>query len=109
MTSTTLPKVGETWEVLFKHRSKHEQFRQMKLIKETEMSYIFVDPDDNAYCPVRWNIRKCHCVLNEKIETDFQTRINGFPDAFYDERMAIGPQKPRPSVFWQFDASKYTQ
>lgn len=101
------PEIGEVWEVVFKHNRKHEEVKQMRLINKTELTYIFAEPDDNPYYPVRYNIRISQCVLNQKIPTDFQTRINGYPSEFYDSRIQTGPRKPPLSFHWSFNPVKY--
>lgn len=101
------PEVGQVWEVLLRDNRKMEEIKQLRLIKKTEMTYTFADPNDNPYYPVLHHIRICNCILNKQIIEDFQTRIIGFPDQFYDNRVLSGPQKPKPNIFWKFYPERY--
>ena len=100
------PEVGELWEVILPSRQSFEKIRQLRLVKKTEMTYSFSDPDTDPYCPVLIHIQIDKCKLVQKIPEKEYTRINGIPDDYYDS-------KPKETTSytsisnWFIDKDKY--
>jgi len=100
------PEVGELWEVLMPSRQSLQKRQQLRLVKKTEMTYSFSDPDTDPYCPILIHIRIEDCKLVQRIPEKEFTRINGIPDTYYEQKNKnTGPSVNSSS--WSIDKSKY--
>lgn len=101
-----VPEVGEVWEVVLPSRTHYERTKQLRLIRKTEQTYSFSEPDTDPYCPVLYHIVIDKCKLLYKIPENPNTKINGVPDEYYERK--ITTKNPMPNVFnWSIDKNKY--
>jgi hypothetical protein len=100
------PLVGELWEVLILSENKKEKPKQLRLIKKTEVTYSFSDPDTDPYCPILFHVLIEKCKLIKKIAENEFTKINGIPDMFYENRTTKNKLNTY-SFNWSIDKDKY--
>lgn len=100
-----VPEIGELWEVVFSSQSKYEVIRQLKLIRKTEMTYTFVDPDDDPYYPVLNHVLIRDCVLRNRIDDDCKTKPVGL-DQYYNSN---SDPPALPAIQWSFDPLRYEE
>jgi len=100
------PEVGELWEVVFPSRTHYEKIKQLRLIKKSEMTYSFSDPDTDPYCPVLYHISIDKCKLLQRIPENPLTKINGIPDEYYENKL-VSKSFTSSIINWSIDKKKY--
>lgn len=103
------PQVGQVWRLIIQDQRRYEKEVILKLLRRTELTYSWCDPDDSIYHPIPWHVLIRDCILLERIPEDWQTRIVGVDESFYDERILRGPMRPKPAVNWSFDPKPYLE
>jgi hypothetical protein len=101
-----VPEPGELWEVVLPSRGKTENIKQLRLIKKSEMTYTFSEPDCSVFFPKPIHIPIPRCKLKRRVAERTTTRINGIPDEFYEEKEQQNT-KPPVTYNWSFDPQKY--
>jgi len=101
-----VPEPGELWEIVLPGNGKQEKIKQLRLVKRSEMTYTFADPDCSIYFPKPIHLQIPKCKLVRKIPECPMTKINGIPDSFYEDK-TDNLKKPRPVFNWSIDKQKY--
>jgi hypothetical protein len=101
-----VPEPGELWEIIVSGGSRNEKTKQLRLVKKSEMTYTFSEPDCSVYFPKPIHIPIPKCKLVRRIQEIKHTKINGIPDEYYEDKNDILTQPP--TIYnWKFDKEKY--
>lgn len=107
--SSEHPICGRVYQIITAGGGAGDAIRELKLVRKTELTYSWCDPDDDPFHPVLIHVLIRDCTIVAQVPKDWQTRMHGVPVAFYDRRVARGPLKPKPVVTWSFDPQPYIE